>query len=47
MREARLGDVPGDLALAQRRLYQIAGYPHAARRTLGEVERWLECQAPD
>ena len=32
---------PPDLALAQRRLNQIGGYPEAARRTLGRVENWL------
>lgn len=32
---------PGDLALAQRRLYQVRRYPLAARRVLGDVDQWL------
>jgi hypothetical protein len=32
---------PDDLALAQRRLYQIAGFPVAAPRALGDAAGWL------
>jgi hypothetical protein len=42
--ETRRGPVfpdPAALALAQRRLNQIAGYPRAARRALGDLEGWL------
>ncbi len=33
---------PADLALVQRRLYQIRRYPVAARIALGDVSAWLE-----
>jgi hypothetical protein len=35
--------VPGvhELAIAQRRLNQIAGFPHASERALGDAEAWL------